>query len=308
MNPKILVVDDEFPALEATTEILGDHGFEVTGVQTREAALQALSGQGPWDVVILDEFLRGNAGSATASELLAEIAVLAPEARTIVLTGYARPELVRTAIAAGAWDYLEKNANFLPLLLPLRVRNAVEAARERRLRKVEPSALEGELRMTWAQATRSGLDANQKGLLLEQTIVLLFRTIPGLNEVSTRRGGSAEEIDVVVENGATDPILSKEGSYILVECKSWSRPVGPPELEYFYSKMRDRHERVRLGLLIGISGFTEGVYTKLERRTSEPQTVLLLAREDLDAWIQAENRLSWLKQRLQRAILGEQAS
>ena len=308
MNPKILVVDDEFPALQATTEILGDHGFAVTGVQTREAAQQALSTQGPWDVVVLDEFLRGPAGAATATELLAEIAVRAPEARTIVLSGYARPDLVRTAIAAGAWDYLEKSASFLPLLLPLRVSNAVEAARERRLRKVEPSALEGELRATWAQALGADLDANQKGLLLEHTIELLFRTIPGLNEVSTRRGGSSEEIDVVVENGATDPILSKEGSYILVECKNWSRPVGPPELEVFRAKLRDRHERVRLGLLIGISGFTEGVRTKLERWTNEPQTVLLLARSDLDAWINADNRLGWLKQRLQQAILREQAS
>lgn len=305
MNPKILLVDDDADVLVTYAEILGDYGFDVQSARSRDEAVSALDTGGPWDVIVLDEKLRGPGGPATATELLAEIAGRAPEARTIVITGFATPELIRSAVAAGAWDYLQKEAPYLSLLLPLRVRHAVEAARERRLRKMEPAEIERELRQTWAAATASGLDANKKGRLLEETVALLFRTIPGLNELSVNRRGTAEEFDVVVTNDSNDAVIGKEGSFILVECKNWSRPVDPRELEYFRSKLRDRFKRARLGLLIGVAGFTRGVSEKLARWNNDAELVLLLDAADLTEWIDAADRVPWLKRRIQAAALRE---
>src|SRR5262249_12637686 len=155
-----------------------------------------------------------------------------PEARTLVLTGFATPQLVRSAIAAGAWDYLVKDAAYLGMLLPLRVRHAVEAARERRLRGGSAAGLGREPRQARAAALQPGLDAPCKGRLLEETIALLFRTMPGLSEVSRNPRSTAEEFDLVVLNQSTDPVLAQEGSFFLVECKNWTRPVDPRELDY----------------------------------------------------------------------------
>lgn len=305
MNPKILLIDDDPDALLTYAEILGDHGFDVSKALTREAAVAALDEGGPWDVVVLDEYLRGPGGPATATELLLDISTRAPEARTIVISGFATQELVRTAMMAGAWDYLEKDSRYMSLLLPARVRHAVEAAQERRLRKIAPGELERELRQTWIDSQLGGLQAHKKGRLLEQTLSLLFRTIPGLNEVSVNRRGTAEEFDIVVTNDSTDPVMSKEGSFFLVECKNWSAKVDPKELDAFRTKLRDRFGRVRLGLLIGIGGFTEGVATKIARWSNETQLVVLLDAQDLSAWIEADDRVTWLKRKVQAATLRE---
>ncbi len=40
----------------------------------------------------------------TAASLISEISAYFPEARSIVITGYARRELVQRALSAGAWD------------------------------------------------------------------------------------------------------------------------------------------------------------------------------------------------------------
>lgn len=305
MNPKILIVDDDPDVIVTYEEILGDHGYDVASARSREEALTALDQRGPWDVVLLDEKLRGPGGPATATELLVEIASRAPEARTIVITGFATPQLIRSAIAAGAWDYLQKEAEYLSILLPVRVRHAVDAARERRLRKAAPAEVERELRQTWAAATEPGIDSHRKGRLLEETLLLLFRGIAGLNEVSVNRGGRAEEFDVVVTNESTDPILSKEGSFFLVECKNWSRPVDPKEVDYFRNKLKDRFTRVQLGVFVAAAGFTAGVRTKVDRWNNEPQLVLLVDGDDLTEWIDSDDRLVWLKRRVQAAVLRE---
>jgi ActR/RegA family two-component response regulator len=303
MNPKILMVDDKPDVLASYADILGSHGFDVHRALSREEALVALRSEGPWDVVLLDERLRGDGGPALATSLLAEIAALSPEARTIVITGFATPQLVRSAIAAGAWDYLEKDANYLHLLLPLRVRHAVDAARERRLRKIAPTDLERELRSTWAAATAPGLDAHKKGRLLEETLSLLFRAIPGLNEVTVNRRGAAEEFDVVVTNDSADRVLAKEGSFILVECKNWSSPVDPDVVTVFRTKLRDRFGRVQLGILVGVSGFTKGVDIRSARQSNDSALVLFLDATDLTAWIDSPDRIAWLRNRVQSAAL-----
>ena len=209
----------------------------------------------------------------------------------------------RSRAARAARDYLQKDATYLKLLLPIRVRHAVEAARERRLRHAAPADLERLLRQTWTEALTPGLDPHRKGRLLEETLLLLFRTMPGLDEVSVNRRGAHEEFDVVVMNQSVDPVLAKEGSYILVECKNWSRPADPPVLSYFRTKLKDRFGRVQLGLLVSGGGFTAGVKEQIPRWNNEPQLVVLVDGNALTAWIDAVDRVAWLKQLIASAAL-----
>jgi DNA-binding NtrC family response regulator len=218
MDPAVLLIDDEPDYLTTYADTLRPYGFEPVGVSTREEAILALDAR-RWDVIVLDERLRGPGSEHGAPALLAEIAARSPSARTIVLTAFATDDSVRRAIAAGAWDYLEKDARFLEHLLPLRVRHAAEMARQRR--GMTPDERERALRDTWTSAL-SEQNAQRKGRLLEEALELLFVGTPGLTEVARNRRSSNEEFDLVVTNASTDPVLAKEGSFILVECKNWS--------------------------------------------------------------------------------------
>ena len=165
--------------------------------------------------------------------------------------------------------------------------------------------LERQLRACWTEALAPGLSAHKKGRLLEETLALLFRTIPGMEDVSLNRRSEVEELDVVVTNASADPVLSKEGSFILVECKNWSTPVGPSEMSHFRDKLRDRHGRVKLGILVGISGFTPGVEAKLQRSSNEQAMIVLLDGSALTAWIEASDRIAWLRERVRASALRE---
>lgn len=301
MNPRILLVDDLVDTLESYEELLRHGGYTFGRATSRAEALERLDAEGPWDVVLVDERLNGPGGDPSAATLIGDVAARAPDAAAIVVTGYARPELVRRALAAGAWDYLQKD-EFLGLLLPVKVRQAVTVAVERRLTRAAPAEVERDLRSAWAEA-RTTTDRNRKGARLEQTLRLLFRTLPGLSHVRTNWQSEQEEIDLVVRNESADRLLSQEGSLWLVECKNWSAPVDPQVVTAFRAKLRDRYQRVRLGIFVAASGFTRNVQPVLTRQSNEPELVLPIDGDALTAWIDAPDRVAWLKQRLEEGML-----
>jgi CheY-like chemotaxis protein len=300
MTARILAIDDDDLQLDVYKNLLGDHGFDVTVARSEAAALPLLEHHGPWDVVLVDERLSGPNDQGSATRLLWRVLELAPDARAIVITGYAHKDLVRSAVAAGVWDYLQKDA-FLPDLLPLRVAHAVEAADIRRRARLTGPQREHRLREAWQEAQNATIAA-QKGRLLEETLQLLLASIPGFNEVRTNVRGMAEEFDIVVRNESVDPVLQREGSLILVECKNWSGKVDRKELTLIASKVRDRHPRATLGILIAMNGFTEGVANHTDRLPLGGGLVLCIDGNDVERWIGAGDRAAWLKDRLQAAI------
>ena len=252
-------------------------------------------------MVLVDERLSGPGGGETAASLIGEISTYYPEARSIVITGYARKELVQRALSAGAWDYLQKD-EFLALLLPTKVRQAAEIAMDRRLARAGNAEVELGLHQSWSEA-KTSTDRHRKGAKLEQTLRFLFHSLPGLSRVSANWRSDVEEIDLVVRNESADPFLQKEGSLWLVECKNWSKPVDPQTVTAFRSKIRDRHGRVSLGFFVAMAGFTKNVEPILQRQSNEKELVLVLDGPELEAWITAKDRVAWLKAKLDAAIL-----
>lgn len=298
MNPRILLVDDDPDVLDSYEDLLRHGGYTFGRARARDEALRLLDAEGPWDVVLLDERLEGPGGGASGAALVGEISARFPDARVLVVTGFPRKELVRDALAAGAWDYLQKD-EFLALLLPQKVRQAADLALTRRIAHASGADRERALRTTWA-AARTERDRNRKGALLEQTMRLLFETLPGLEHVRTNWRSEVEELDLVVRNESADPILSKEGSFWLVECKNWSGKVDPEVVRNLVGKLRERRGRAPLGFLVAVNGFTRAVDVVAERHD---ELILFLDGDALTAWIDTPDRVGWLKTRLEAAVL-----
>jgi ActR/RegA family two-component response regulator len=293
MSPgKILIIDDEESFLELYREQLGRQGYLVETASTRESALSALERPG-WDAVLLDQKLQGKTGADSGLDLIPEIVRRAPRARIILVTGYATPKAVTLAFEAGAHDYLQKDKLFDALLIP-KLRTAVETARALRLAAMTSDEAEASIRQTWA-ATRTEADPNRKGALLEDLMVQILTTIPGFSHASPRRHNELEEIDILVRNESTDPIWSKEGTHLLVECKNWSKPVGAPELRQFASTMERRYGRCRLGLFVAPGGFTETARTELLTLRSGNSLILLLDGSGLAKLVESPDRNVYLK-------------
>lgn len=301
MKPKILLVDDDRDVLDSYEDLLRAGGYDFGRALSRDEALAKMTTEGPWDVVLLDERLNGPGGGESATALIGELSGRFPEAKAIVITGFARKELVRAALNAGAWDYLQKD-DFLQYLLATKVRQAAEIAVERRLAHASQPDVENALQNAWKEA-QTARDRHRKGAALEQTLRFLFQSLPGLSHVRTNWQSDVEEIDLVVRNESTDPYLQKEGSLFLIECKNWSKAVEPQVVTAFRSKLRDRYGRTTLGIFVAASGFTRNVESVLLRQSNERELVLLLDGTQLGAWIQASNRIAWLKEQIEEAIL-----
>lgn len=297
---RILIVDDDPAFLETYRDILSEEGYLVATAQTRSEALERLD-QGGWDVVLVDQKLQGPGGPDNGLDLIGEIQLRAPGAKALIVTGYAAPDAIERAYAAGIFDYLEKTRYF-GALLRAKVRNATQATRDRRLSAMEPSEADAAVRETWREASATA-DPHRKGKLLEDLLVLLLKTIPGFSHVEARRRNEIEEIDVVVRNESRDPLWAKESPYILVECKNWSRPVDPEAYDHFRAKLIERSGRCKLGIFVAPGGFSSGFRAKQERHTTEDTLIITVGRDDLEALVASEDRNAVLKDLHQRATL-----
>lgn len=298
---KILVVDDDEAFAETYAQLLGLEGYQVVVASSVEEARGQLA-RGRWDVVLLDQKLQGPGGGDEGLSLIGEIA--ATGAHVIVATGYASPETIQRAFRDGAYDYLEKGPN-LSTFLRVKVRNAADAVRERRMANLNDREKEEELLATWREAN-AATDSNVKGERLEHFIFLLCATIPGFERVDTNRNNRLEEIDVLVQNHSTDAFWAKERSpYILIECKNWSKPVGKNELVLFRAKLERRWKRATLGLFVALGGFTKTFHEENLASREKDALVIALGREDIESLIASNDRNSTLKRLHARAVVGE---
>jgi len=302
MSPtgRILIVDDDPVFQDTYREFLVGEGYEVEGVYTAADARARFRDTG-FGLIILDQKLRGPGGPDEGVDLAAEAARLAPAAKVIVATAYADRNAIQRAFSLGVYDYLRKDEYFEEFLR-VKVRNAMEVWRERALALLDHAAREKSIVQTWADA-RNEAHPQKKGQLLEQLMQLLFRSIPGFGHARVNRQNDLEEIDVLVRNESTDPFWSKEGAYLLAECKNWNKPVGTPELKLFRQKIEDRYGRAALGFFIALGGYAETVRVEEWTRRSGQSLVVLLTADDVDTLVTSTDRNATLKTFHERAVV-----
>lgn len=297
---KILIIDDDPSFLKLYEDRLGDEGYVVEAARDRATALQKLDANA-WDVVLLDQKLEGPGGSDSGLDLIAEITRRSPGAKTILVTAYATTTAIQRAFREGVYDYLQKD-NLFTSLLVAKLRNVLEFVRTQRFGGLTNAETEAAVKDTWTM-TQSESDPNRKGKLLEDLMALLLRTIPGFHQVSTHRKNEAEEIDVLVRNESMDPVWTNERTFILVECKHWSKPVGVDEFRNFFHKVERKFDRCKLGFFVAPGGFTAPLQTELRGERRNNKLVVLVGPKDLSDLITSKDRNETLKQFLERAIV-----
>src|SRR6187401_1403205 len=102
-RPRILVVDDEKVIRDMLADFLGMEGYIVRTAEDGTSALGELS-KGHFDLVISDLKMPRMGGIA----LLDEIGKSAPDALTVIMTGFGTVETAIDAMKRGAYDYVLK--------------------------------------------------------------------------------------------------------------------------------------------------------------------------------------------------------
>jgi CheY-like chemotaxis protein len=297
LTGKILIVDDDQSFLQLYRNLLGEEGFTVETASDVTSALARLDQPG-WDVVLVDQKLQGEGGPDSGIDLLAR---RAPVAKAILVTAYATAPAITRAFREGAYDYLRKD-NLFAVLLVAKLRNAIDAVRAHRIGELASEETEDVIRALWTEIDKE-TDANKKGRLLEDLMVHLIKTIPGFHHARTRRENDIEEIDILIRNESSDPVWSKEQSYILVECKNWSKPVGVDELRSFLYKIERRFDRCRLGFFIAPGGFASTYKQALLAERRQNILVVSIDREALKELIANADRNTVLKRFHEQAIV-----
>ncbi|MEW6277085.1 MAG: HD domain-containing phosphohydrolase [Candidatus Eremiobacterota bacterium] len=103
MSEKILVVEDDPLMLAALEILLTDEGYDVTTASSGLEAIQ-MAKETSYDLVVCDVRMAEMDGIETISNLKRE----QPDTRSIVITGYASPDVPIRAIKMGVDDYLMK--------------------------------------------------------------------------------------------------------------------------------------------------------------------------------------------------------
>jgi DNA-binding NtrC family response regulator len=120
-DAKILLVDDETVFANNMSKLLNRRGYQVTAVNSGDAALQALM-NGSFDVMVLDLKMPGMDGIA----VLHETRKLGLVTEVLVLTGHGSIDTALEAIQLGAYDYLTKPCEIAELV------SKIEAALEKK--------------------------------------------------------------------------------------------------------------------------------------------------------------------------------
>jgi DNA-binding NtrC family response regulator len=132
----ILIVDDEEDFVEMLSLRLADEGHRVRAAYSGEQGLSLLD-EAECDVVILDIRMPGMDG-VTA---LKAIKKRHPSVEVILLTGHGTIDTAVDGLKAGAFDYVQKPANFDEMLAKLAAARDRKAESDERLRRAEARAL-----------------------------------------------------------------------------------------------------------------------------------------------------------------------
>jgi signal transduction histidine kinase len=155
VRPRVLVVDDEAAVLLTIKGIMELDQYEVCATGSGDDALELLR-SGRFDLMLTDLRLED---SIDGLDLTRELHRQAPEAVSIILTGYASVDSAVHALREGAYDYLVKPCDVLELRMTVS-------------RGLERSRLAQELRARVAELERANEMVRSLNVELEQRVEL----------------------------------------------------------------------------------------------------------------------------------------
>ncbi|AWI75717.1 MAG: two-component system response regulator [Azoarcus sp.] len=116
----LLVIDDDPAFNRVLTRALGQRGFDVHGATDGDGALELARDHAP-EFIVLDLNLDG----ASGLRLIRPLLEASPNARILVLTGYASIATAVDAVKLGATQYLAKPADVDSIIKGLRAEDVV---------------------------------------------------------------------------------------------------------------------------------------------------------------------------------------
>ena len=111
---KILLVDDEAVFANNMSKLLTRRGYQVTAVNSGDAALRTLM-ESTFDLMVLDLKMPGMDGIATMQEMKK----LGLATEVLILTGHGSIDTALEAIQLGAYDYITKPCEIAELVAKL---------------------------------------------------------------------------------------------------------------------------------------------------------------------------------------------
>jgi response regulator RpfG family c-di-GMP phosphodiesterase len=158
-RPRVLIVDDERFIRDILADFLGMEGYAVRTAEDGAAALNELRNTG-YDIIISDLKMPRMGGI----ELLEQIQTAAPNALTVIMTGFGTVETAIDAMKRGAYDYILK---------PFKVEEVIHVVQ----RGLEKQRLAAEnIRLKEAVSLYKVSEAIQASLSLEQVIATISDT------------------------------------------------------------------------------------------------------------------------------------
>ena len=191
----VLVVDDESKNAELVAAELRDAGFKAEHVGGGAEAIRRME-SGGIDAVVTDLRMRPPDGLA----LLATIRERWPATTVVLMTAYAALETAREALKLGAQDYVEKEGDFVDVIVRI-LREAAEKNELQRSNATLSATVESLRRAALpvvgeAPATRAALELARKVAVTDSTVLLRGESGTGkdlfartLHALSKRAGG-----------------------------------------------------------------------------------------------------------------------
>jgi len=115
--PQVLVIDDDPLVGKTLVDLLSQHGYPARRAESGEQGLEALGGEGGFDLVLLDVRLPGMSGFETCVRIREQHGPYLP---VIMMTAFGDPVAVRRGYEAGADDFLHKPVDTPALILKVR--------------------------------------------------------------------------------------------------------------------------------------------------------------------------------------------
>jgi hypothetical protein len=157
----------------------------------------------------------------------------------------------------------------------------------------------------WDLVVSAGTN-QEKGERLEALLCFLLGQVTDFDLSEHSLDTATEEIDIVVTIRANSGRcwVSDGSPFILVEAKNWhTQTVGQAEVSTFGFKISHKRGTVRIGLMVGATGFSPEAKDQTLRTSKENLTIALLGPEEMAKWIEADDGDSGLEDIVRRAML-----